>query len=234
MRAAAQCGQLRPAEERRSKASSVPRKLTPEVRRRLLLHQSPERIAGAMKLEGFAHIGFVRICQWIREDRARGGHLWAALPRRGRNAGAAGRSCIPERVDLSERSAAVEEKSRPSDWEVDAIVGANHRGALVTAVDRKTKFVCIRHVERKTKDAVSAALIEMLKRCKDIALTVTADNGSEFAGHAEVTAALGSDFYFATPCHSRERGLNENANGRIRRFFGKGEDLRVVDPAKVE
>ena len=44
----------------------------------------------------------------------------------------------------------------------------------------------------------------------------------------------GADFYFATPCHSRERGLIEHANDRIRRFFGKGEELREVDPAKSE
>ena len=137
-------------------------------------------------------------------------------------------------MDISERPAAVEEKSRTGDWEVDTIVGAQHRGALVTAVERSTKVVCIQHVERKTKAAVSAALVAMLKPFADVVLTITADNGSEFAGHAEVTAALGAAFYFATPYHSWERGLNENTNGRIRRFFGKGEDLRQVDPAKVE
>ena len=82
------------------------------------------------------------------------------------------------------------------------ITGAQHRGALVTAVERSTKVVCIQHVERKTKEAVSAVLIAMLKPFMDIALTVTADNGSEFGGHAEVTAALGADFYFATPYYS--------------------------------
>ena len=53
------------ATSRLSKASSVPRKLMPEVSRRILLLQSPEQLADAMKLESFADISFVRIYQWI-------------------------------------------------------------------------------------------------------------------------------------------------------------------------
>ena len=30
----------------------------------------------------------------------------------------------------------VEEKSRIGDWEIDTIIGANHKGALVTIVER--------------------------------------------------------------------------------------------------
>ncbi len=44
---------------------------------------------------------------------------------------------------------------------------------------------------------------------------------------------LGAGFYFARPCHSWERGLNEPANGLPRQYCPQGTDLRRVDPARV-
>ncbi len=64
--------------------------------------------------------------------------------------------------------------------------------------------------------------------------TITADNGKEFAGHAQVAQALGAGFFFATPCHSRERGLNEHTNGLVRQQFPKGTDFRQVTDARVK
>ena len=58
--------------------------------------------------------------------------------RRGRNG--AGRGLIPGRVDISERPAIVEGKVRVGDWEEDTIVGARHSGAIVSMVDRASKF----------------------------------------------------------------------------------------------
>jgi len=39
------------------------------------------------------------------------------------------------------------------------------------------------------------------------------DKIKEFIGHQELSEKLGVDFYFATPYHSWERGLNEHTNG---------------------
>jgi IS30 family transposase len=50
----------------------------------------------------------------------------------------------------------------------------------------------------------------------------TYDKAKEFCGHQELSQKLGADFYFATPYHSWERGLNEPTNGLLRQFFPKG------------
>jgi len=42
---------------------------------------------------------------------------------------------------------------RAGDWELDAITGARHRGALVSMVYRCSKFTFLRRVERKTSAA---------------------------------------------------------------------------------
>ena len=231
------------AEERRRAASSVPRKLTARlwdlIASKLRLQWSPERIAGWLALQRIARISFQWIYARIRADRKAGGHLYLHLRRQGRKpkrrpkAGAAGRGLIPGRVDISARPEVVNDKGRVGDWEVDTVIGAGHKGVLVTAVDRRSKFTLIEAVERKTEDLVGGALVAMLEPLKDLVLTLTADNGKEFAGHREVAAALEADVYFARPYHSWERGLNEHANGLIRQYFGKSESLLGLDPGQV-
>ena len=58
--------------------------------------------------------------------------------------------------------------------------------------------------------------------------TITADNGKEFAKHQEIAEKLEISFYFFTPCHSWERGANENTNGLIRQYIPKGTDFSGI------
>jgi IS30 family transposase len=71
--------------------------------------------------------------------------------------------------------------------------------------------------------------------------TVAVDNGKEFSGHQGLAQELGCDIYFAHPCHSWERGLNEHANGLIRQYLPKGTSFegltqrqlgRIIDKDK--
>jgi IS30 family transposase len=45
---------------------------------------------------------------------------------------------------------------------------------------------------------------------------------------------LGTDFYFAHPYSSWERGTNENTNGLLRRFFPKGTDFDKVTQEEID
>ena len=127
----------------------------------------------------------------------------------------------------------VDDKSRVGDWEVDSIIGAGQEGVLVSGVDRMSKYTVLRAVAHKTKDLVGGPRVSMLGPVSDPVLTVTADNGKEFAGHREFGVALGADVYFACPYHSWERGLNEHTNGLIRQDFGKSESLGNLDLQQV-
>ena len=59
--------------------------------------------------------------------------------------------------------------------------------------------------------------------------TITADNEKKFAKHQEIAEKLETSFYFCTPCHSWERGANENTNGLIGRYFPKGTDFSEIN-----
>ena len=121
----------------------------------------------------------------------------------------AGRGHIPDRVDISERPAIVEEKVRLGDWEADTIVGKGHSGAVVSLVDRASKYTLLGQVDKKTKDVIGSTSIRLLCSDEFPVYTITADNGKEFADHSRVAKALGALFFFARPYHSWERGSNE-------------------------
>ncbi len=221
----------------------VARKMTPELWRmaeeRLAEGWSPEQVAGRLRKEGEPMAGWEWIYRHVRADRKAGGGLWRHLRRRGRKPNwkggrHSGRGRIPGRVDISERPAAVEAKERVGDWEADTIVGKGHSGALVSLVDRASRYTLLRRVDRKTAGAVGAAMTGMLGDLPAPVHTITADNGKEFADHARVSEALGAGFFFARPYHSWERGLNEHTNGLVRGYLPKGTDFRKVTDAEVQ
>lgn len=127
----------------------------------------------------------------------------------------------------------VVEKSRIGDWELDTIIGARQRGTVVSSVDRCSKYTLLERIRTKTAAAVNEALSERMGPIRDQVHTCTLDNGKKFAGHREVADELEADFYFATSCHSWERGLNEHTNGLVREYFPKGTDFLEVTDAQV-
>ncbi len=103
---------------------------------------------------------------------------------------------------------------------MDTIVGKGKKGAIVTLVDRKSRYLRMGLVEKQTKEAVKNMIISLLDGFP--VHTITCDNGKEFAAHEEISEALEAETYFAHPYASWERGTNENTNGLIRQYFPKG------------
>ena len=125
-------------------------------------------------------------------------------------------------MSIGERPVIVDEKSRIGDWEIDIVIGKNHRQALVTIVERKSKFTVMKKVGNKAAELVAVATIELLRLYKDLVFTIT----KEFTYHEKVIKELESGYCFAHPYSSWERGLNENTNGLIRQFFPKGSSFK--------
>jgi len=199
---------------------------------------SPEQISGRLKANNKATVSHETIYQFIIDDQKHGGEFYKHLrlgrkKRRKRIKTNDRRGQIPNRTSIDERPAVVDNKERVGDWEVDTIIGQNHKGALVTAVERKFKFCCIAHVPRKEAELVAQALIDMLMPYKDLTFTITGDNGKEFSKHQKIAEALDAKFYFAHPYCSWERGLNENTNGLIRQYYPKKTSLENIDKEHV-
>ena len=143
------------------------------------------------------------------------------------------RTGIPNRVGIEERPAVVNNRERVGDWEADTIIGKNHKGAIVTLDERKTKLRVAVPLPGKKAKAVKQAMVSSLKPLKKFVKTITYDNGKEFVEHEAVARALSCDSYFAAPYHSWERGQNENANGLLRQYFPKAMELNKVSEHEV-
>jgi len=114
------------------------------------------------------------------------------------------------------------------------MIGKNHKGALVTIVERKSSYTVIDAVARKTAAAVRRVIVTGLTLHKDRVYTLIYDNGKELTEHEQIAKALEVEIYFAHPYSSWERGLNENTNGLIRQYFPKGRELTDVVQEEIE
>ena len=141
---------------------------------------------------------------------------------------------IPHRVDIDKRPQKVDRKIRFGDFEVDTIIGTGQSGAIVSIVDRASKLTKLGYVFAKTAEDALEMLLRKLMPLKNIALTITADNGKEFAHHQKISSELGVEFYFAKPYQSWQRGLNEHTNGLIRLFFPKDKRFDEISDLEIQ
>lgn len=228
--------------DKRSSASRCFKKMTPElqlsIQENISQGWSPEQISGRFRLKGTS-ISHERIYQLIWSDKREGGLLYKHLRHHGkrynkRSGKKAGRGLIPNRVDISERPLIVEDKSRMGDFEGDTIIGANHKGAIVSYVDRHSKYTLLKKILRKQACAVNQATLEKMKDLPHPVHTITYDNGKEFSGHQIIAKELNATCYFATPYHSWERGLNEHTNGLVRQYLPKSTNFSNVTDDMIQ
>ena len=217
-------------------------KLTPSVKNLIkdYIEQdwSPEQVAGRLKSDGTLKVHHETIYQYILEDKSMGGTLYTHLRHqkktyRKRYGSAHNRTGIKNRVDIDERPKAANNRERIGYWEADTIIGKDHKGAIVTLDDRKSKLRLAAPLKGKHAKLLTSTLIQLLNPIKKHVLTMTFDNGKEFAFHEAIAKALKCKTYFAKPYHSWERGQNENANGLLRQYFPKAMQLIDVSTKEV-
>ncbi len=198
---------------------------------------SPKQIVGYYHKQGLEMVSHERIYQYIRDDKAKGGVLYKQLRHKlkHRKRIVGHHMPVKDRVSISERPDIINKKQRFGDWEIDTIIGKNHKGAILTIVERSTSFVMIRKLEDgKNAKSLSKQLIEMLLPYKNAVLSITSDNGCEFANHKTISKKLNTDFYFANPYASWERGLNEYTNKLIRQYIPKGTNFNTLTDKQIK
>ena len=146
------------------------------------------------------------------------------------------RGKIADMLSIEERPREVADRSVPGHWEGDLILGKYKRTAMGTLVERTTRYTILVPLG-KNKDAVSvrrAYTRELGALPKEIAKTLTYDQGKEMSEHKQFTIDTGIRVYFAHPGSPWERGTNENTNGLIRQYFPKGTEFDKVSDREIK
>ena len=132
---------------------------------------------------------------------------------------------------IHQRPAAARHRSEIGHFEGDLIVGSYNRSAIVTIFDRLSRHVWLadfphRHDAHETLAAVGEILERIPERVRR---TLTWDQGREMACHQDLSVLYGIEVYFADPHSPWQRPTNENGNGLIRRYVGKGTNLAAYN-----
>ena len=136
------------------------------VERKLKKEWSPEQVSGRLKSHHRIKISHEWIYQYILANKETGGSLYKHLRCQKKNRKRYGsyerRGSLPNRRSIDERPIIVEERSRIGDWESDTIIGKGHKQAMVTIVDRKSRFLLMQKVEKRAAEKIGEATITML------------------------------------------------------------------------
>ena len=221
------------ASGRRRRSRSHPRFRPGQLYRvwRLLRRRwSPEQIAGHLRLSGLLRISHETIYRYIWRDRQYGGqlyrHLRCALKRRRKRYGRYdSRGRLAGKRMIQERPQHIEQRRELGHWEIDTVLGKRSKHCIVSLVERKSGYLQIGKLVARTKEQTTGMTISLIRRHRDLFRTITADNGTEFHGYADIEQATRVPFYFANPHHAWERGTNENTNGLIRQYLPKGMNM---------
>jgi transposase, IS30 family len=207
---------------------------------------SPEQIAGHLKDlypdDTNWHICHETIYAFIYDKDNRDKKLWEYLrrgqkKRKKKQGRKVHKSHIPDRISISQRPKAVNNRTEFGHWEGDSIEGrrGQSRHGIHTEVERLSRFIKASKVKNLTSKQALYAQRRIFGSEPDCAVkSTTLDNGKETHEHYRLRSEFNMSTYHAHPYSSYERGTNEHGNWHIRYYFPKGTDFAKVTRTELQ
>lgn len=144
------------------------------------------------------------------------------------------RGGIKNRVSISERPSTVNNREEVGHWEGDLIVGKNNESAILTLVERSSRYALIVQIDNRQSHTVTDKIIHFFRQLPPhMRRSLTYDNGIEMSYHERIFDEVQTKVYFANPRSPWQRGTNENTNGLAREFLPKSTDLGVFSQLEL-
>ncbi|GAA1663446.1 IS30 family transposase [Catellatospora bangladeshensis] len=223
------------------------------VRERLAMRWSPVQVARSLRMDfpeqpehWVSHETIYQAIYYqarggMREELARQVALRSGRAERRpqSRAASAGRGAKPWIRDLhiSTRPAEAADRAVPGHWEGDLIIGARGSSAIITLVERSTRYVMLGALPNsRVSEEVTDVLTGLMRRLPaELRQTLTWDQGSEMAQHARFTLATDCRVFFCDPHAPWQRGSNENTNGLLRQYFPRSStDFRTISQDELD
>ena len=120
-------------------------------------------------------------------------------------------------------------------FEGDTIVGKARKSAIVTLVEKYSKYIVLLKSSRKSEDVKEAICKWLSSLHKSCISTITFDRVKEFSKWSDIEkdSSVNIEIYFEDPGSPGQRGLNENSNGIVRKDLPKSTDLSVYSQEEL-
>lgn len=146
---------------------------------------------------------------------------------------------IPNPTSIHERKNIFpKSETRQEFWhfEWDSILSKRSTySSLRTEVERKTRFLFIRKIDKKTAENTEKITLQIFQNLpKNYIKSTTWDNGTEHANHEKVAQSLNIKIFFAEPYKSWQRWTNERINGMIREYFPKWTNFDEITDEQIQ
>lgn len=191
---------------------------------------SPCDIESRSKSDINKHISKTAIYEWLRTD-PRGKpycrYLYSGRVKvKKRKKDKTKREIIPNRVGIEMRPEYIAKRETCGHYEADLIVSGrkgleSNTTAISVIIDRKGKYIHLKKIKRATAELFNNT-VKIARENLERMDSLTLDNGKENSRWQEMGI---NQVYFCSPYHPWEKGLVENINLWLRRYFKKGSDL---------
>ncbi len=188
---------------------------------------SPEQISGRMRREKKPfYVCAETIYCYIYKQKGMYTFLPRAKPKRTlRGSKRSGISTIVNAISIQDRPLLIENRKESGHWEGDLVMfgGQEKSQNIATLVERKSRYaIAIKNVDKRTITVMTGIQKQLLNLPEKIRKSITFDRGGEFASHSFLKDSAAINSYFCDPHSPWQKGLNENFNGRLRRFVPRG------------
>lgn len=206
---------------------------------------SPEQVAGELKEQAPWHLRGQSIChetiyQYIYVGNGRWEHLWPNLRRKRRkrqkrHARKHRKTTIPSRISIHARPIHIQTKRQIGHWESDTLEGKRStKHHISVQYERSSQSVLMRRIKDKSAPETKKAISSCIESTpKNLWRTITFDNGTETAMHAQLRDEYKVETFHCDAYASWQKGGVENINGLIRQYIPKGTDISKMTNKQI-